>query len=94
MLEDHSLMPTAKMQKEFLVPGTGKKWISHLDGRKVAEACKLMGAGRTKKGDPINLAVGVILKAKVGDTVNGGEPLAIVYCDTDEQFKLASDGHN
>jgi pyrimidine-nucleoside phosphorylase len=88
VLEDYSLMPTAKMQKEFLVPSKGKKWISHLDGRKVAESCKLMGAGRTKKGDPINLAVGVVLKAKVGDTVNGGEALATVYCDTDEQFKL------
>ena len=90
VLQDYSLMPTAKMQKQFLVPGTGKKWISHLDGRKVAESCKLMGAGRTKKGDPINLAVGVVLKAKIGDTVNGGEPLATVYCDSDEHFKLAS----
>jgi pyrimidine-nucleoside phosphorylase len=90
VLDDYSLLPTAKMMKEFLVPGSGKKWVSALDGRKVAEACKLMGAGRAKKGDPINMAVGVVLKAKVGDTVNGGDALATIYCDSDEHFKLAS----
>ncbi|MBS2006938.1 MAG: thymidine phosphorylase [Cyanobacteria bacterium SZAS TMP-1] len=90
VLDDYSLLPTAKMTKEFLVPGSGKKWVSALDGRKVAEACKLMGAGRAKKGDPINMAVGVVLKAKVGDTVNGGDALATIYCDSEEQYKLAS----
>ena len=91
VLEDYSLLPTAKMVKPFVVPGgKGKKWVSNLDGRKVAEACKLMGAGRAKKGDPINMAVGVVLKAKVGDTVNGGEVLADIYCDSEEHFKLAS----
>jgi len=90
VLEDYSLMPAAKMQKEFLFSGTGKKWISHLDGRKVAEACKVMGAGRTKKGEPINLAVGVVLKVKVGEPINGGESLATVYCDSEEHFERAS----
>ncbi len=90
VLEDYSLMPQAKMKREFLVPGQGNKWIKHLDGRKVAEACKVMGAGRTKKGDPINLAVGVVLKAKVGDTVSGGAPLATIYCDSEEHFNHAS----
>ncbi|MBS1989881.1 MAG: thymidine phosphorylase [Cyanobacteria bacterium SZAS LIN-3] len=90
VLDDYSLLPTAKMTKEFLVPGSGKKWVSALDGRKVAEACKLMGAGRAKKGDPINMAVGVVLKAKVGDTVNGGDALATIYCDSEEQYKLVS----
>lgn len=90
VLDDYSLLPTAKMTKEFLVPGSGKKWVSALDGRKVAEACKLMGAGRAKKGDPINMAVGVVLKAKVGDTVNGGDALASIYCDSEEHYKLAS----
>ncbi len=50
-----------------------------------------MGAGRTKKGDPINMAVGIVLKAKIGDTVNGGDPLATIYCDSEDHFKHASE---
>lgn len=90
IIENHALMPTAKHKFEFLVPGTGKKWVEHLDGRKVAEACKLMGAGREKKGDPINLAVGVVLRDKVGAQVEGGRPIADVYADSKEQFEAAS----
>jgi len=89
VIENHSLMPTAKHKYEFLVPGNGTKWVEHLDGRKVAEACKLMGAGREKKGDPINLAVGVVLRDKVGAKVEGGTAIADVYADTPEQFEAA-----
>lgn len=89
VIEDHSLMPTAKHKYEFLVPGTGTRWVEHLDGRKVAEACKLMGAGREKKGDPINLAVGVVLRNKVGAKVEGGTAIADVYADTPEQYEAA-----
>lgn len=90
VLTDYSLMPTAKHTKPFVVPGSGKKWLEHLDGKKVAEACKLMGAGRTKKGDPVNLAVGVILQIKTGDETAGGATAAIVHYDTEEQFEAAS----
>ncbi|MBU6452203.1 MAG: thymidine phosphorylase [Cyanobacteria bacterium REEB67] len=104
VLDNYSLMPTAKMQKEFLMPATiicdgqekslsgkqAKQWIGNLDGKKVAEACKIMGAGRAKKGDPIDLAVGVVLKAKVGDAVEVGQSLATVHCQSEEQYKQAT----
>jgi len=86
VIDDYSLMPTAKMKREFLVPGKGTKWVQHLDGRKVAESCKLMGAGREKKGDAINLAVGIVLRAKIGSEVQGGSAVADVYADTEEQY--------
>jgi pyrimidine-nucleoside phosphorylase len=107
VLDDYSLMPTAKIQKEFLMPATitcdgvekslagdqqkqKQYWISNLDGKKVAEACKIMGAGRAKKGDPIDLAVGVVLKAKVGDAVAVGQSLATVHCQSEEQYRQAT----
>lgn len=91
VLEDYSLMPTAKLKKEFLVPGQAAetKWIAHIDGRKIAEAAKVMGAGRTKKGDPIDLSVGLVLKGKCGDKLKGGEAAAIVYCNDEKQFEAA-----
>ncbi len=89
IIENHALMPTAKQKYEFLVPGKGTKWVKHLDGRKVAEACKLMGAGRTKKGEPINLAVGVVLRDKVGAKVEGGQAIADIYADTKQDYEAA-----
>jgi pyrimidine-nucleoside phosphorylase len=90
VIEDPSLMPTAKYQFNFVVPGKGEKYISHLDGRFVAEACKAMGAGRSKKGEQIDLSVGVVLQGKIGARVSGGETIAIVHANSPEQFEAAS----
>jgi pyrimidine-nucleoside phosphorylase len=90
-VDEHHLMPQAKMKVEFKAAGQGKKWVSRLNGRLVAEACKLMGAGRAKKGEPINMAVGVVLHAKVGSTVNGGDTIATIYADTEEQANHAKE---
>jgi pyrimidine-nucleoside phosphorylase len=90
VIEDYALMPTAKHQFAFIPEGgTAKRWVKHLDGRIVAEACKLMGAGREKKNDPINLAVGVVLHAKVGSVLEPGQPAATVHADSLEQFEAA-----
>lgn len=87
VLEDYSLMPQAKYQRDFS-PEAGKPlWVKHLDGKKVAEAAKLMGAGRTKKGDPINLAVGIVLKAKVGDKLEPGQAAATIHFDEEGQYE-------
>jgi pyrimidine-nucleoside phosphorylase len=90
VIENPLLMPTAKHQFNFVVPGRGEKYISHLDGRKVAEACKVMGAGRSKKGEQIDLSVGVVLQGKIGARVSGGETIAIVHANSPEQFEAAS----
>lgn len=91
VIENYSLMPTAKYSREWVPAGeTGKRWVKHLNGRKVAEACKLMGAGREKKGDPINMAVGVVLRAKIGSVLEPGAPAAIIHADTPEQYEAAA----
>jgi pyrimidine-nucleoside phosphorylase len=91
VIENYKGMPQAKLQKDVLVLGTGSKWISHLTGKQVAEACKLMGAGRSKKGDPINMAVGIVMKGKVGSKLNGGDAVATIYGDTEEHLKQAEE---
>lgn len=91
VIEDYSLMPQAKIKRDVLAPGQADRWISQLNGRTIAEAGKLMGAGRAKKGDPINLAVGVVLKGKVGSKIKGGEAVATIYADSEEHFKMASE---
>lgn len=91
VIENYTLMPQAKIKRDVAVPGAGEKWVSALNGRIVAEACKLMGAGRAKKGDPINLAVGVVMKAKVGSKLKGGDALATIYADSEQDFAQAQE---
>lgn len=91
VLDDYALMPQAMMKKELIVPGSGEKWISQMSGKLVAEACKIMGAGRSKKGDPINLAVGVVLKGKIGSKLRGGDSVATIYGDSEEHLRQAEE---
>jgi len=91
VIDDYSIMPTAKHTFELNSPEGGATWVEHLDGRKIAETLKIMGAGREKKGDPIDLGVGVVLKAKVGTKVAGGSSLATVHANSEEQFNKVKD---
>ena len=90
VINDYSLMPTAKIQRDVHAPGEGEMWVENLHGRLIAEAAKVMGAGREKKGDPINMAVGIVLKVKIGSKLKGGDAVATIHADTEEHYKNAS----
>ena len=69
-------------------------YVSKVEALKVGEAVKVLGGGRSKKGDTIDLGVGVMLHAKVGDKVEAGTPLVTVYHNTrglEEAVRLLKD---
>lgn len=82
VLQDYSLMPHASIEMELPASATKDQWIFQLDGRIVAEACKLMGAGRTKKDDAIDLAVGIVLHGKIGSCIKAGQSCATIYANS------------
>lgn len=59
--------------------------VGAIDSLKVAQAAKLVGAGRLHKDEAIDLAVGVVLHKKVGDVVQAGETLAVLHANQPEQ---------
>ena len=77
VLCDSSLLPKAKVAKALCAPQDG--YISHMDTGGIGTAACLLGAGRTKKEDPIDPAAGIRLCAKTGDYVKKGDPMAILY---------------
>ena len=81
---DHSeLLPQPKTKIEVRSETSG--YVSGLDALEVGLASKILGAGRTKKDDPIDYSAGIYLKKKVGDKVKIGDPLAVFHSDGDEE---------
>lgn len=84
VLEDYSKFQQAKIKLEYKSKKEG--YVSKCDALYVAKACKVLGAGRDKKDDPVNLAVGVVVKKKISDFVSSGDVLAEIYAD--DEFNL------
>lgn len=71
------LLPQAQVRMDL--PAGGAGWVRSIDALAVGHAAQLLGAGRAKKGDPVDLSVGVVLRRKVGDQVTAGTTLATIF---------------
>lgn len=80
-LTDPRLMPTAPVTRAVVAPRTG--FVTSVDAAVVGVAAVDLGAGRKAKGEPVDHAVGVVLRAKTGTSVQAGDPLAIVHARND-----------
>ena len=49
-----------------------------------------LGAGRTRKGDAIDPAVGIVIRAKIGDRLEAGQPIGEVHARDDDAARHAS----
>lgn len=76
-IEDTSLLPHAPYRETVPAPCTG--YITRIDAERVGLASVALGAGRQRKGDPIDHTVGLVLLAKVGDHCGAGAPLIEVH---------------
>ena len=77
MVDDPSLLPQAGIVQTITAETGG--CVQRVTANDVAHAAFELGAGREKKSDDIDLAVGVKVHVKVGDTVEAGDPLATIY---------------
>lgn len=64
-------------------------YISRTDAERVGITSVILGAGREKKGDPIDPSAGIILKKKTGDSVSKGDVLATFYTDDETRIDVA-----
>ena len=87
VVDDFSLFKQPKYQIEIRSEKEG--FISHIDAEKIGIASVILGAGREKKGDPIDPSAGIILKKKTGDFVEKGQTLAVFHTDDSTKVKDA-----
>jgi pyrimidine-nucleoside phosphorylase len=55
--------------------------LAEVNARMIGEASVALGAGRARKGESVDHAVGFIIHHKVGDSVEKGEPLYTIHAN-------------
>ncbi|WP_280146786.1 pyrimidine-nucleoside phosphorylase [Bacillus velezensis] len=79
VVDDPSKLPQAAYKID--VPAKEAGVVSEIVADEIGVAAMLLGAGRATKEDEIDLAVGIMLRKKVGDNVEKGEPLVTLYAN-------------
>jgi pyrimidine-nucleoside phosphorylase len=80
-----------RTREEALVLAPKDGFVSRIRPRRVAFAAIEVGAGRRVKEDEIDHTTGVLLKAKQGDKVAKGQPIAVLHHNgngADEALRL------
>ncbi|AEP00888.1 pyrimidine-nucleoside phosphorylase [Heyndrickxia coagulans 36D1] len=72
-------LPQAKYAIDL--PAKTSGYVSKMVADQIGVAAMMLGAGRATKEDKIDFAVGIVLRKKVGDRVEAGEPLATIYAN-------------
>lgn len=80
-------LPTASFIETVNAPRSG--YLSEVNARIVGETSVSLGAGRAKKGQPIDHAVGIVVHHKVGDQVDAGQPLFTIHANQKTSLDFA-----
>lgn len=86
-IDDPEKFPKAAVVKTVEAPRGG--YLKQINARRVGETAVLLGAGREKKGEPIDHDVGIEILKEVGDAVEKGEPLFIIHAKDEDDFAAA-----
>ena len=82
IVDDISLLPQASYK--FEVPASQDGFVTFMEADEIGTAAMLLGAGRATKESEIDLAVGIVLNKKVGDSVSKGDSLATIYSNRED----------
>jgi pyrimidine-nucleoside phosphorylase len=88
-LDRFELLPNATGMREILSPRAG--FVSAIMAEDIGRASQMMGAGRGRKEDAIDPAVGVILEVKAGEKVEAGSVLCRLYYTVEDNLDEAAE---
>lgn len=87
MVDDPSLLPQARIHEELTAEQD--LYVAQVAADFVATAALALGAGREKKGDAIDPAVGVQVHVKVGQQVRAGQPVFTLHASDEQKLPEA-----
>ncbi|MBT3274661.1 MAG: thymidine phosphorylase [Spirochaetales bacterium] len=87
VLEDTSLLPKAGKTVPVTAPRNG--FVSSIDTADIGRSALLLGAGRQKKSDVIDPAVGIWMEKRLGEPVSRGDLLAVFHVNALDNLEEA-----
>lgn len=88
-IDDPDKLPKAPIIEPVPSPRAG--YLKGIHARVVGETAVVLGAGRAKKGDPIDHAVGIEIHHNVGDKIEEGQTLFTVHANDKQLLKEAQE---
>jgi thymidine phosphorylase len=78
VVEDpEGVLPRAPVREEIVADRSG--FLTAVRAEEIGLASVALGAGRLRKGDPIDPAVGIVFRPKIGDRLDAGAELGEVH---------------
>jgi pyrimidine-nucleoside phosphorylase len=87
VVDDPSRLAAAHWIETVNAPRSG--YLAQIHAQIVGETSVFLGAGRTRKGDPVDYAVGILIHRKVGDYVAAGQPLFTIHANDENRLAEA-----
>lgn len=78
---------TPKFRRELRATRSGA--LTRMDCEQVGWAVQRLGAGRERAGEPVSAHAGIELYAKLGNRVEAGQPLCMMFTDEEPRFAEA-----
>ncbi|MEJ9211350.1 pyrimidine-nucleoside phosphorylase [Bacillus smithii] len=82
VVDQPNKLPQAKYQIDL--PAKEDGYIAEMEADSIGTAAMWLGAGRATKESTIDLAVGLVLKKKIGDEVKKGESIVTIYSNRED----------
>jgi pyrimidine-nucleoside phosphorylase len=79
-------------QAQVVVPVKAETsgWLASVDAEAIGRAAVGLGAGRRKKGDPVDPAVGLAFRPKIGDRLDAGDEIGEIHARGEDDAGRAS----
>ncbi len=87
--DPHAILPRAPVVFPIDPPGAG--FLAAVDAEAIGRAAGELGAGRTERGAPIDPAVGIVVRPKVGDLLAPGEAIGEVHAASEAAARSAAE---
>jgi len=95
VIDDYKLLPTAAQERQITSSNSG--YVRSIDTEAIGHAVMLLGAGRTRLDTPIDLGVGLTIRAGIGDQVKPDSTLVTIHFNdasgVDEASQIISDAY-
>jgi pyrimidine-nucleoside phosphorylase len=84
-----TVLPTAPAAVPVIAQGAG--YVAAVDAEAVGRMAAALGAGRARKEDPVDPAVGLTLSVKVGDRVDPGQEIGSIHARDEDAAGVAAE---